>query len=143
MTTINDLPDCVLEQLLRHPALHHRDVRAAGQTCRRLRALCGPIWRRGRAAEIRQTWDEEHAPALAELRLAAALAAQGELTELQFLHLDDLDTSAVPPGELGALVRCVRGCVILSSVRGDLAPVLANIDCDELIIPNGTLGTEE
>ena len=91
MTTIEDLPDCVLEQLLRHPALHHRDVRAAGQTCRRLRALCGPIWRRGRAAEIRRTWDEEHAPALAELSLAAALAAQGELTELQFLHLDDLD----------------------------------------------------
>ena len=58
MTTIEDLPDCVLEQLLRHPALHHRDVRAAGQTCRRLRALCGPIWRRGRAAEIRRTWDE-------------------------------------------------------------------------------------
>ena len=66
MTTIEDLPDCVLEQLLRHPALHHRDVRAAGQTCRRLRALCGPIWRRGRAAEIRRTWDEVHTPALAE-----------------------------------------------------------------------------
>ena len=87
--------------------------------------------------------DEVHTPALAELRLAAALAAQGHLTELQFLHLDNLDISSVPPGELGALVRCVRGCVILSSVRGDLASVLANIDCDELIIPNGTLGTED
>ena len=55
MATLEDLPDEVLEKILQH--LDYRDAHRAGQCCSRLLALCDPLWKRGKAQEIQQTWD--------------------------------------------------------------------------------------
>ena len=55
MTRLEDLPDEVLEKILQH--LDYRDAQRAGQSCSRLLALCDPLWKRGKAEEIQQTWD--------------------------------------------------------------------------------------
>ena len=55
MATLEDLPDEVLEKILQ--LLDYRDAHRAGQCCSRLLALCDPLWKRGKAQEIQQTWD--------------------------------------------------------------------------------------
>ena len=54
MTTIARLPDEMLLTILHDPSLRYRDVKAAGETCRRWAALCSPILANLKsAAEIR------------------------------------------------------------------------------------------
>ena len=77
---------------------------------------------------ISEAWaDKSHAPALAEVAAAAALARHAHLTSVRYLRLHNLDLSAVPAADLAALASSVSARVFIDNVRGDLTPVLR--DC--------------
>ena len=77
---------------------------------------------------ISEAWaDKSHAPALAEVAAAAALARHAHLTSVRYLRLHNLDLSAVPAADLASLAGSVSARVFIDNVRGDLTPVLR--DC--------------
>ena len=66
----------------------------------------------------------------AKLQCAAALAATGHLTSVQYMCLEDL---VLPSSEdIPSLVAQISGVVFLTNVTGDLAPLLTSLNGHEL-----------
>ena len=98
------------------------------------------------AAKITQRWPQLYHPPLAEVALAAALASRGHLGTVRRLRLVNLSLSSIPALELASLARCVRGVdyhLDMDGVTGDLAPLLANINCTSLSVRNMRLSTAD
>ena len=98
------------------------------------------------AAKITQRWPQLYHPPLAEVALAAALATRGHLGTVRRLRLVNLSLSSIPALELASLARCVRGVdhhLDMDGVTGDLAPLLANINCTSLSVRNMGLSTAD
>ena len=89
------------------------------------------LWKSGRAV-----WRNHYQPPAANILSAASLARQGFLTEVKFMHLGSyqdkiLDISSIPLLDLVKLSKCVTDGVKCDvGLRGDLSPVLNNINCD-------------
>ena len=88
--------------------------------------------------EIRASWSNPNFwPPMEALLRAASLARQGFLTEVKFMNLGYprpdkiVDLSSIPIVDLVKLSKCVTDGVKCDvGLRGDLSPVLNNINCD-------------
>ena len=86
------------------------------------------------ANRIKSSWSHYNFyPSVAEVRCAAALAATGHLTKVMNMQLNLRDLEL--PNML-SLTRVVRGRVVLSSVTGDIGPLVSSLTCSELWIQN-------
>ena len=86
------------------------------------------------ANRIKSSWSHYNFyPSVAEVRCAAALAATGHLTKVMNMQLNLRDLKL--PNML-SLTRVVRGRVFLSSVTGDIGPLVSSLTCSELWIQN-------
>ena len=52
-------------------------------------------------------------------------------------------STSVPAADLGRLAACVTEEVLVSGVRGDLGPLLANLSCRLIVIKNVSLTPAE
>ena len=87
--------------------------------------------------------DIEDNLSLAEVQCGAALATHGYITQLENLWLYDIDTSLVPASDLSSLVKCVSDGVSITSVTGDLSPLLSSVQFRLLLITNTSLSTAD
>ena len=115
--------------------LSYRDVKAVGETCQSLSSICETILgSKRKVVEIRASWSNPmYWPTMEALLSAASLARQGFLTEVKFMNLgcpgQKFDLSSIPIVDLVKLSKCVSDGVKCDA-RGDLSPVLNNINCD-------------
>ena len=70
-------------------------------------------------------------PSVAEVRCAAALAATGHLTSVEYMMLRDLELPSTE--DMPSLAR-VSSKVHLDRVTGELGPLLFSLNCAELLI---------
>ena len=117
--------------------LSYRDVKAVGETCQSLSSICETILgSKRKVVEIRASWSNPmYWPTMEALLSAASLARQGFLTEVKFMNLgcpgQKFDLSSIPIVDLVKLSKCVTDGVKCDvGLRGDLSPVLNNINCD-------------
>ena len=135
MRSLNNLPREILMKILMD--VSYRDVKAVGKTCQRLSSICETILESKRKVmEIRASWSNpNYWPPMEALLSAASLARQGFLTEVKFMNLgcprqgQKFDLSSIPIVDLVKLSKCVSDGVKCDA-RGDLSPVLNNINCD-------------
>ena len=81
-------------------------------------------------------------PLLSQLGSAAALAAHGYLTHLNWLALVQVDLDSVAADDLASLVRCTKDrCIRIYRVTGDLTPLLRNVEGDNFAIHDMSLDT--
>ena len=73
-------------------------------------------------------------PSVAEVRLAATLAATGRLTEVEYMNLHDLELTGIK--NISSLASGVRERVWLRNVTGDVATLLSSLNCRELWMIN-------
>ena len=86
------------------------------------------------ATKIKSSWSRYgFCPSVAEVRLAATLAATGHLTEVKYMRLRDLQLTGI---NISSLASGVSGLVWLDSVTGDIGPLLSSLTCRELWIDN-------
>ena len=86
------------------------------------------------ATRIQSSWSGYHAPSVAEVRCAAALAATGHLTSVEDMKLENLE---LPSSEdMLSLARVVNTWVWLNNVTGDIAPLVSSLACTELRMSN-------
>ena len=118
--------------------LKYRDVKAVGKTCQRLSSICETMLdSKWKVVEIRALWrNPRYHPPIEALLSAASLVRQGFLTEVKFMRLgsrlsekEKVDLSSIPIDDLVKLSKCVSDGVKCDA-RGDLSPVLNNINCD-------------
>ena len=82
------------------------------------------------ATRIQSSWSRYNfKPSVAEVRLAATLAATGRLTEVEYMSLHDLDLTGI---NISSLASGVRQRVWLRSVTGDVATLLSSLNCRQL-----------
>ena len=87
------------------------------------------------ATRIKSSWSSwYYYPSVAEVRLAATLAATGRLTEVEYMRLHDLELTGIKA--ISSLARVVRQWVQLSNVTGDVATLLSSLNCRQLLIDN-------
>ena len=183
---LTNLPEEVLEIIMKHPDLKSDDVTSIAQLNRKtdgMFSIIKPIWQRKKAAELAAAWqDPDHIPSPSEVEIAAKLAAHrnvvilpseilvrkgeeiktsldynnipsldvvkcgaalaqnGFITQVQGLHLYNLDISAVPAEDMVSLVKCVQMWVNIDNVNGDLGHILGSVKCDYLNINDTMLG---
>ena len=75
---------------------------------------------------------------VAEVRCAAALAATGHLTSVEYMLLGHLKLPSIK--DVPSLAKAITTKVWLSNVTGDFGPLLSSITCPELVISNMELG---
>ena len=80
---------------------------------------------------IGSSWLRQHYwPCVAEVRCAAALAATGHMTSVNYMQLNNLE---LPSSEdMLSLFRVVSYRVMLDNVTGDIGPLLYSLTCDGL-----------
>ena len=87
------------------------------------------------ATKIKSSWSRYgFCPSVAEVRLAATLAATGRLTEVEYMCLRDLELTGIKA--ISSLARVVRQKVELSNVTGDVATLLSSLNCTVLWMAN-------
>ena len=87
------------------------------------------------ATRIQSSWsDWRHYPSVAEVVCAAALAATGHLTSVEYMVLRNLELPRTE--DMLSLARLVTSGVVLDRVTGDIGPLLSSLSCAELQISN-------
>ena len=87
------------------------------------------------ATRIQSSWSRfDFYPSVAEVRLAATLAATGHLTEVKYMKLRDLQLTGIK--NISSLASGVRQKVELSNVTGDVATLLSSLNCTVLWMAN-------
>ena len=88
------------------------------------------------ATRIQSSWSGYHAPSVAEVRCAAALAATGHLTSVENMRLWNLKLPKCEDMPILTSRVSSSGKVVLSNVTGDIGPLLSSITCTDLWIYN-------
>ena len=88
------------------------------------------------ATRIQSSWSGYHAPSVAEVRCAAALAATGHLTSVENMRLRNLKLPKCEDMPILTSRVSSSGKVVLSNVTGDIGPLLSSITCTDLWIYN-------
>ena len=80
-------------------------------------------------------------PTLAEVELAAKLAAKGDLTSIVYMNLENIDLSRIKPDHLSALASCVTDNICFYNVTPacQLTPILMNAKCEYLSLKDTTI----
>ena len=87
------------------------------------------------ATRIQGSWSRwKYLPSVAEVRCAAALAATGHLTPVEYMNLGNLDLTGIK--NISSLAIGVRQRVELRNVTGDVGPLLSSLTCSDLWMTN-------
>ena len=87
------------------------------------------------ATRIQSSWSRwEYYPSVAEVRLAATLAATGRLSEVENMNLIYMELTGIK--NISSLASGVRQKVELSNVTGDVATLLSSLNCRQLWMTN-------